>query len=72
MAFDRHRGADVVPAGQVFQHVGHKVAVADMVPQMMVGVDDGQVRLERIFLLQCQPLRAHGQVRRGGRCWVWS
>src|SRR6185503_5987946 len=46
VALEEHGGDQVVAGGRVGQEVGQEVTVAAAVPQVMVGVDDRQVRLE--------------------------
>ncbi len=66
VGLDRDGGANVVAGGQVAQHVLHEVAVAGVIPQVVVGVDDRQLGLEDLLLLQGQPLGPDGKVRGGG------
>lgn len=61
-AFEKDRGNDVVAAADVGQQFGQQVAPAlRCVPEMMVRIDDRQIRLDRRFAWPlCQP-----RVQRG-------
>ena len=64
-ALDEHRALDFVAAAGVGQQVGQQVAVRGEVPEVMVRVDDGQIRLEDLLLRQAQPVLA--DARHAGR-----
>ena len=62
VAFDEHRGDDVVAGADVGEELVQQVAVVRAVPQVMMGVDDRQVGLEdRLGRLLGQP-RLVGRV----------
>ena len=52
-------------AAGIGQQVGQQVAVRGEIPQVMVRVDDGQIRLEDLLLRQAQPILA--DTRHAGR-----
>jgi hypothetical protein len=54
-------GADIA------EHVLQEVARTLVVPEVMVCIDNGQLRLEDFFLTHRQPLRPNQQMRSGGR-----
>jgi hypothetical protein len=55
-AVDIDRRGDVVAGAGVFQQLVQQVTMVGVVPQMMVGIDDGQVRLDdRLRRLLGQP-----------------
>ena len=46
MALQEHRGHDVVPAAQVREQFVQQVAMIGAMPQMMMRIDDRQIRIE--------------------------
>ena len=68
-ALDEHRAQHLVPAADVVQQFRHQVAVAVVVPQMVMRVDDRQIRRQHRFGPQRQPLRIQGdEVVRFAAC----
>jgi hypothetical protein len=57
-ALDEHRALDLVAAAGVDQQVRQEVAVGGEVPEVMVRIDDGQLRLEDLLLRLPQPVLA--------------
>ena len=55
-ALDEDRGLDPVPAARVLPQLGELVAVAGQVPQVVMGVADGQVGLDRLLHGPSQPV----------------
>ena len=57
---DEHRGDDVVAAVDVVQDLVQQVALLDAslpaIPQVMVRVADREIRLERVFADECEPV----------------
>jgi len=55
MAFEEHRGDDVVAGVQICQELVQEIAMALPLPEMVVRVDDGQLGLEdRLGRRPCQ------------------
>ncbi len=63
-ALDEHGIGDVVAAVEVGQQIVQQVAPAAAVPQMMVRIDDRQVRLQRRLDGAGEPVLADGKVVR--------
>ena len=59
-AFDEDGPDDVVASAQIAQQVIQEIAVVGPVPKMVVGVTDGQSRLQGLFNGQVQPLLMFG------------
>ena len=76
LAFEEHRGDDVVAAADVVQQFGQEVAAAmRRIPEMMVRIDDRQIRLQRRLartLRQPCPQVGVAAVRTGHDSRPWS
>src|SRR5690606_25463182 len=57
-ALDEYGGHDVVAAAGIAQQLFEHVAMVRVVPQVVVGIDDGQVRVDDVFLNEVQPVVA--------------
>jgi len=64
IAVGEHRGHHAVPAefGKVLEHkvILERRLVVAPVPEMVMGIADGQIGLERLFAHLCQPVAARG------------
>ena len=66
-ALDEHGQLDLVAAAGVGEQVGEEVAVRGEIPEVVMGVDDGEVGLQRLLLRQAQPVLADARHARGHR-----
>jgi hypothetical protein len=63
-------GANVVTAADIGQQLREKIPIAGAVPEMMVGIDDRQVRLDDLFVALVEPVLTDRRLDRehgGGR-----
>jgi hypothetical protein len=67
MRLHEHRRTDCVATVDVGQELAEQVAVARQVPEVVVRVDDRQIRLQRLLGVQGKPLRPHRKPRQAGR-----
>ena len=62
-AFHEHGRQDAMARCHVRQQVGAQIGVVGVVPEVMVGVDNGQPRLQGRLRMQRKPLGTDRQVR---------
>ena len=67
LAFNADRSANVVPGGDITKKIEQEVRIPDVVPEMVVRVDDWQFRFDYFLLMHGQPLRPDRQVSGIGR-----
>ena len=62
-AFHKHACLNVVPAANVVEEVEEEIPAFRAIPEMMVRIDDGQIRLNNGLIVAGEPLWAHCKVR---------
>ena len=65
VAFQEHGGDDVVAGAKVGEQLVEQVAMAASLPQVMMGVDDGQVGIENVLAAAPAPARLRREERSG-------
>ena len=57
MRLHEHRGPHIVPAGQILCDFREQIGMAILLPQVVMGIDDDQIRIEHRLVGLGQPSR---------------